>query len=308
MGTDMRYVFIINPAAGKGGGPDFIIPELKRCFPNKKNYSVFITEKAGHAKDIAKAEAEKGDEVCIFACGGEGTCFEVLNGIVGHNNVSLGVIPCGSANDFLKYFGDKSAFLDIPEQISGEAIEVDLIRANEFYCINCCSVGMDAIVADEMRIFKKIPGVSGNLAYKLSLIKTFLGKIGLKIKITLDGKLFGVKECLFAVCANGPIYGGGFKSAPNASPLDGKLDFTIIEKISKLRIPPLVKVYERGEHKKIDCCTMGNCSCLEIESETEMPINLDGELIHRKKVKFEIVKKAVKFILPRKIAADLLIN
>ena len=65
--------------------------------------------------DIA-APAESGEELRIFAAGGEGTAFEVLNGVVGFDNVSIGVIPCGSANDFLKYFGNKEEFFDIAKE------------------------------------------------------------------------------------------------------------------------------------------------------------------------------------------------
>lgn len=303
----MRYVFIINPTAGKGRGAD-IIPKIEKYFKNSAEYKIVITESAHQATDIAKSEAETGDKIRMFACGGEGTCFEVVNGIVGYGNVDFGVIPSGSANDFLKCFDDKNKFFDIARQVEGETVEIDLIKADEYYCINCCSVGMDAVVADEMRLFKHIPGINGNTAYKLSLLKTFLGKIGLKLKITVDGKIKDAKDYLFAVCANGPIYGGGFKAAPDANPFDGKLDCVIIDAIHKLKIPKLVKVYENGLHKSLDICEMGQCRKMVIESDKPMPVNLDGELIHRKKVTFEIAEKALKFVLPKGITGDLLTN
>ncbi len=303
----MRYVFIINPTAGKGNGTA-IIPKIEDYFQNGEDYKIIVTEREGEGTELARQEAQTGDEIRMFACGGEGTCFEVVNGIAGYSNVTFGVIPCGSANDFLKYFGDKKLFFDIAAQVDGEEVEIDLIKADEFYCINCCSVGMDAIIADEMRLFKGIPGVSGNMAYKLSLLKTFLGKIGLKLKITVDGKCKEAKDYLFAVCANGPIYGGSFKAAPKANPFDGELDFVIIDPVSKLRIPKLVKVYENGNHEGIDICTMGRCKKMEIESDIDMPVNLDGELIHRKKIKFEIAQKALKFILPKGMKSELLTN
>ena len=293
----MKYVFIINPIAGKGKGED-IIPEIERYFGERTNYKIYVTKCDGEATEIAKREAATGDKMRIFACGGEGTAFEVINGIVGYKNVEFGVVPCGSANDFLKTFTDKDKFFSIEAQVGGEAVPIDLIKANEFYSINCCSVGMDAVVADGMRAFKRLPFVSGNMAYKLSLVKTFLGKIGLKLKITIDGKEIETKDCLFAVCANGSTYGGSFKAAPKATPFDEVLDFVIIKTVSKLRIPGLVKIYESGQHEGLDICEMGRCSCMEIESDADMPINLDGELIHRKKVRFEIVSKAIRFIVP----------
>lgn len=293
----MKYVFIINPIAGKGNGEQ-LIPEIKKAFENREDYEIFVTTRDGEGTEIARKLAKSGEKIRIFACGGEGTSFEVVNGIVGYNNVEFGVIPCGSANDFLKTFTDKQRFFNIDAQIEGETVEIDLIKADEFYCINCCSVGMDAIVADGMRDFKRLPGVSGNAAYKLSLVKTFLGKIGLKLRIAIDGKWRETKDYLFAVCANGSVYGGGFKAAPKATPFDEILDFVIIKPVSKLKIPGLVKVYESGNHEGLDICEMGRCTAMEIESDESMPINLDGELIHRKKIKFEIAKKALRFVLP----------
>ncbi len=293
----MRYVFIINPTAGKGNGTS-LIPEIENALKGE-NYKIYVTEKSSEGTQIARREAESGEQIRMFACGGEGTGFEVINGIVGYDNVAFGVVPCGSANDFLKSFGDKKRFFDIGAQISGEEIDIDLIKANDYYCINCCSVGMDAIVADGMRLFKRLPLISGSVAYKLSLLKTFLGKIGLKLKITIDGAQTAVHDYLFAVCANGPIYGGGFKAAPNAVPFDGILDYVIINPVSKLKIPSLVKVYEQGRHEGLDICSMGKCKCMEIESENEMPVNLDGELVHLKKVRFSIAEKALRFIVPK---------
>ena len=300
----MRYVFIVNPVAGKGKGPGTVVPKINEYFKNGENYTVYITSYKGEAREIAELQAKTGDRVRIFACGGEGTFFETLNGVVGYENVEIGVIPCGTANDFLKCFGKKELFFDISEISEGEAVELDLIKADDVYCINQCSVGMDAIVAERMQKFKKIPFVNGKTAYTLAIIKLFLGKIGLDLNIKLDDKIEIKKNCLFAVCANGPVYGGGYTSAPYATPFDGKLDFTIVDTISKLKVLPFLKSYSDGTQEKYDYCTMGNCQSMEIYADKPFPVNLDGEIIPKTHVKFEIVKKAIKFILPKSLAKE----
>ncbi len=300
----MRYVFIVNPVAGKGKGPTKIVPKIKEYFNNGENYTVYVTTFKGEAREIAENQAKMGDAVRIFACGGEGTFFEVLNGIVGYENAEIGVIPCGSANDFLKFFGEKEVFLDISEAASGVAVPVDLIKADDMYCINQCSVGMDAIVADRMQKFKKIPGVTGKTAYNLAIIKLFLGKIGLDLNIKLDGKEEISKNCLFAVCANGPVYGGGYTSAPNANPFDSKLDYAVVDTISKLKVLSFLKSYSDGTHGKYDYCSIGNCTTMEISADEPFPVNLDGEIFHKNYVKFEIVPKAIKFVLPKELAKE----
>ncbi len=304
----MQHIFIINPTAGKGKQQQALVPQIKEFFSGRDDYKLYITTKAQEGREIAKAEAETGEEMRFYACGGEGTVFEILNGIVGYDNVSLVTIPCGSANDFLKFFGDKELFLDLKEITEGVPISIDLIKVNEFYCINQCSVGMDAIVAREMQRFKTWPLVSGSMAYKLAVLKVFFGKIGLKIKIKVDDIDKGVKDCLFAVCANGPVYGGSYTSAPKASPFDRTLDYLIVNNMPKLEILSYLKKYEKGTHIDLKCCEYSNCITMEISADKPFPLNLDGEIIMRENVRFEIVKDAIKFVLPKSVSQNLLRN
>lgn len=303
----MRNVFYINSIAGKGDVQANIIADIKNYFSDKaENFRIHITKAIGDAKADARREAETGDDIRMFACGGEGTVFEVLNGIVGYSNVELGVIPCGSANDFLKFFGSRDSFLNISEQIDGETVDMDLIKAGDNYCLNGCSVGMDAVVARDMSLFKKWPLVSGSLAYNLAIVKTFLGKLGITANISVDGEKPQKKNCLFAVIANAPYYGGGYKGAPDAVPYDNKLNFTLIDNISKFKILKFLGIYKKGEHKSLDCCTLKNCHSMEFTSEEPIPVNLDGEIIETKSMKFELVKNAVKFVIPSGIKSKLL--
>ena len=301
----MQHIFIVNPTAGKGKIQKEIVKQIKEYFGSAENYKIYITQREQEAKEIAKREAEANEETRFYACGGEGTVFEILNGIVGYKNVSLATIPCGSANDFLKFFGDKELFLSIKEMVEGECLTVDLIKANEFYCINQCSVGMDAVVAKEMQTFKSWPLVNGSMAYKLAVLKVFFGKIGLKLKVKVDDTDKGVRDCLFAVCANGPVYGGGYTSAPVASPLDRKLDWLTIRNMPKLQILSYLKKYEKGEHVNLDICEYSNCESMEISAEKAFPLNLDGEIIMRDTVRFELVPQAINFVVPKSVAQKL---
>ena len=298
----MKYLFIINPAAGKGIKQEQIKKSIEAYFAESNvDYEIYLTKAAGDAKRKAHAAAESGEYVSVFACGGEGTVFEVLNGIVGFDNAALGVIPCGSANDFLKFFSDSAPFADIDEQINGTAVPTDIIKANEYYCLNGCSVGMDAVVARDMSIFKGWRGVSGAMAYKLAVVKTFLGKIGVTVNISVDGDEAKTQNCLFAVVTNAPYYGGGYKSAPDADPFDNVLNFTMVDKISKLKIPKFLSLYEKGLHGSLDYCTMCPCGSMEFTASKPVPVNLDGEIIETTQMSFSIVKGGVNFILPRSV-------
>ena len=304
----MRYVFYVNPIAGKGITQENIIKTIKDyCTTQKLDFQIYSQYGLDGMMKSASFEARKGDMVRMFACGGEGTVMAILNSVAGCDNVELGVIPCGSANDFLKFFEKRDTFSDIKEQLNGKALEVDLIKVNDsLYCINGCSVGMDAVVARHMSIFKKWPFVSGAMAYNLAIIKTFLGKLGITADISVDGGAFERKTCLFAVIANAPYYGGGYKGAPDAVPYDNKLDFTLVDKISKLKILKFLGAYKKGEHKTLSFCTLKRCTSMEFKSQNPIPVNLDGEIYESTNMKFELVKNAVKFVLPESIANKLL--
>ena len=298
----MKYLFIVNPKAGKGNRQKDIINGIRQQLENTDyDYDIYITKAPGDAKQVANNAAKSGEEISIFACGGEGTVFEVLNGIVGYDNVSLGTIPCGSANDFLKFFNDSKPFSDVLEQVGGTAVSTDIIKANDYYCLNGCSVGMDAVVARDMSIFKGWHGVSGSMAYKLAVLKTFLGKIGVSIDLSVDGGKPNREDCLFAVIANAPYYGGGYKSAPYANPFDNTLDFTKVDTISKLKVPKFLSLYEEGLHSSLEYCTLKPCQSMEFWAEREVPVNLDGEIIETKHMAFSIVKGGIKFILPKSV-------
>lgn len=300
----MRDVYIINPTAGKQDSSVNLIEQIKLYYGN--DAKIIITEGVGDAKIKAEKEAQTGDEVRIFACGGDGTCFEVLNGIVGYENVSLGVIPIGSANDFLKYFGldSKKDFLDIEKQKYGKLVPVDLIKAGDYYCLNQCCAGMDAMVADDMKIFKRLPFVSGPTAYNLAIVKTLLRKLGIKAKLIIDNDKVKEGRFLFAVCANAPAYGGGYMSAPNSNPFDGVLNWLSVDVISRLRILKFLPLYKAGKHEGLDICSVGECQCFEIITEKPIPVSLDGEILHTKNIKCEIVKKAIKFVVPENILTN----
>jgi len=80
----------------------------------------------------------------------------------------------------------------------------------------------------------------------------------------------------------------------------------LVDKISILKILKFLGVYKKGEHKKLDCCTLKNCTSMEFTSDKPIPVNLDGEIIETTNMKFELVKNAVKFVVPKGIANNLL--
>ncbi|MBQ7288382.1 MAG: diacylglycerol kinase family lipid kinase [Clostridia bacterium] len=297
----MLHAFIVNPAAGKGKESKILIEKIAAFFKEHSgNYKILTTDKEGDATVLTRQVCQENKEVTVFACGGDGTTFEVLNGVVGCKNARLGIIPCGSGNDFIKYFGDRAAFLDLDNQLRGDTVALDAIKIGERFAINSCSVGMDAMVADNVRFFKKLP-ISAGLAYILSSVYTVFKKFNSELEITIDGQYLGKTPCFFAVCANAPFYGGGFKCAPTACPGDGKLEFSILQSHSKFQIVKILGHYRKGTHITLNNCRYGNCHTMEISANQPFAINLDGEVFHGDHVKFELLERAVNFVLPKSL-------
>lgn len=301
----MKYVFVINPVAGKREKQTHFAKAVEEYFSkNGGEYELYHTKCQGDAKSFANSVAKSGEEVRIYACGGEGTAFEVLNGIIGFDNACLGVVPCGSANDFISYFSDHELFMDVPALVDGETIDLDLIKVGDNYAINSCSLGMDAMVAANMSKFKNWPLVSGKMAYVLSLIYTLFSKMGVNLKVYLDnGERVIKRKSLFAVIANAPFYGGGFNPTPAAKPFDGKLDFSVISVVSRIKILSLLKKYRAGTHISEPICKIGVCDEAVIEADGEVPLNMDGEILYTNRAEFKIVRSAIKLILPKTISA-----
>lgn len=302
----MRYVFIVNPAAGKKDPYHSFFPYINNYLKSQHiSYTVHKTEHPMHAAELAAAEAGRGDPVRIFGLGGDGTLSEIAAGAAGKKNAEVGIFPCGSGNDYIKTFGNEADFLSPEKQLSASSKTVDLIRSGDKISINLCTVGMDAKIPIEVAKMKRFPLLSGPAAYDIGLVKVLLGKLGDELQITIDGTKIFKDSFLMAVAGCGRYYGGGYCAAPEALPDDGLLDFILIRKPALHRIPKLVSLYKAGKHLAAKEFTglLTFCRGKKMEIEAQHPIaeNLDGECKFVNHASFEILPKSLNFIVP---AAD----
>ena len=125
----MKHIFVNNPAAGQGKVLDFISPEIEEvCQKYSLNCEIHVTEKAGEGIEYVRNKAATGEEIRFYACGGDGTLYDVVNGAFGYKNVQVAVVPLGSGNDFIRLFGTKEEFLNLDDQVNGVPVEFDVIK------------------------------------------------------------------------------------------------------------------------------------------------------------------------------------
>lgn len=300
------HLFIVNPAAGKKDMSAEIPEKAKRL--SLENCFAEITQGKGDASRIAeKWVGENPDKfIRIYACGGDGTINEVINGVYKYQNCAVGGIPTGTGNDFLRTFEEFSLedFLNLEKMTKGKIKTIDLISCEGHIGMNEVSVGYDCAVAKNVVKFKNIPFVGGSLAYKISLVYCLFSKMRHRFNLFADGKPMdnNGKDYLLAVFGNGKYYGGGIKGAPKSDPCDGLLDLVYISRVSVPRFLSLVSQFIKGRHLDDRRCEkhVKYCRCRSVKIETNgfADISVDGEIYSMLNPEVKIIENAVKIILP----------
>lgn len=294
----MKHVFIVNPVAGKGKSSAMVNSIRDRFRDFSEPYSIELTEYPGHATHIAKRLSKEGTPTRIYSVGGDGTLNEIINGIEGAH-MELGIIPCGSGNDAVRSIystTDPHVLLKVLPEASSTIL--DLGRINGRYFINIASVGFDAEVVTLSRKFKRIPGVSGPMAYVLGVLAAVIGLKKHRVRIRIDDGPERTNELLLCAFANGKYYGGGMMPAPQAEMTDGLLDICEVENPGRIRLLKFFPAFMKGGHTGLREVTMHRCRKIEIAGTRPMPVNIDGEVVQETRVTVEIVPGSLPVLVP----------
>ena len=296
----MKHLFIINPAAGSRDQSQKYIATIDAiCRERNLNYQVKVSSRAGDCRRIAEKAAQTGEEIKIYACGGDGTLNEVCAGAAGYDNASITVFSGGSGNDFVKLFDDPAAFYDLNRLLDSEETTFDLIDCNGEISMNICSVGLDARIAADMAKFKRMPMLHGQRAYLASTAVNLFRGISEHSVVKIEGETFDADHTFICVC-NGRFYGGGFNPIPEASPADGQLDVLIVDKIYLPQVPFLIGKYKSGNYQKLGKLVRHyKTREVQVHCDKESPINLDGEIRFAKDIEFKLSDKKIRFFYPK---------
>lgn len=292
----MKYLFIINPTAGKGRGLKYI-SIVEEYFKDKpEEYIIKLTEYKDHAKEIANYYSSKND-YHIFAVGGDGTVNEVLNGMVGSNS-TLSIIPCGTGNDFVKtLYSNSNLNNSIENHIYGNSSYIDIGKVNDRYYLNIASVGFDAEVVFNARKFKNLKVIPSGFAYLAGVIYTAFKFNSLELNIQIDDLNMKQNTFLLAV-SNGKCYGGGIIITPEANITDGKFDICNVRKVGVLKILLSIGKALKGNLKVIKEVSYRKGKTILVSSKKDFSLNVDGELLRTNYAKFQVISEGIKVMLP----------
>ena len=267
--------FIYNPTAG--GGAAAVAKERIEAILEQRGVDARFHETRNRRDGLRIARELSLDGAGeIVAMGGDGTLNEVLNGLEDPARVRLGLIPCGSGNDF-------AAAARIPLDpvealrlvLEGEAKPTDYMECSGVRGINAIGTGIDV---DILRRYARMKLLKGSAAYLASLVLTLFSYRAYQFdEITADGGR-EPHQAFIACAANGISFGGGIPISPKSVIDDGLMDIVIVDNIKKPGIPgAFIKLMQRRV-LELKSTLYKRQDRLVIASRQPMPLQIDGEI------------------------------
>ena len=295
----MRHIFILNPAAGKPESTAHLEAKLRRLpFPHE----VYYTREVGDAQRRTEQAAACGEPARIYACGGDGTLNEVVNGAAGRDFLAVTNVPKGTGNDFLKLFGPRyqELFSDLESLAAGPQTPFDLMDCNGKLGIDVVCAGVDARIAAGVHRYKGWRLLSGRWAYRMSLAENlFLREVSRPMTVEMGDRSWRDQPTAILCICNGRYYGGGFMPVAGAMPDDGVLDMLRVGKVGRFTFLRLAGQYARGlawKYPKWITAWRGQ----EVRFSAREPITVvvDGEVMQDTSFVVRLSEKKVNFFYP----------
>lgn len=300
-----NWYIIVNPNAGNGKGTkdwgriSCLLERNGIVFESK------FTERKGQAIEFGREAIASGFRK-IVSVGGDGTLNEVVNGIFTQDicstqEVTVGMIPVGTGNDWGRMFGIPMMYegaIKVLKENKTMLHDIGLVSfyngdtLDKRYFINIAGLGFEALVVKKTNK-QKDKGRSSRAIYLYNLLSSLLSYKKVNSELTIDGKSINCN--VFSVnVGNGRYCGGGMRQTPDALPDDGLLDITVIRDMSRLEVIKSLKLLYDGtilSHPLVDGYRTTN---LKVTAEPAMFAEADGESLGHTPVEFSIIPKAIK--------------
>jgi diacylglycerol kinase (ATP) len=283
---DLKTMLVLNPHAGGGRGRK-IYSEVREILGKKiGNMEVRVSEYAGHAFAIGREAAANGYER-ILSIGGDGTPFEIINGIYADGRpareIELGMIPAGTGNSFLRDFSILTWRQAIDNILAGKKRRVDLVEISyrrdqkeiSQYYLNILGVGL---IADILKLTnEKLKGF-GRFSYGLAVLLRLAKGMRNRLQLTVDGETREIVDSALVI-SNSKFTGGGMKIAPMADTQDGKVDLVIFREVDRRDVLNIFARVFKGTHVNHPKVKTLRAAEVTIDSCPQQLLMADGELL-----------------------------
>ena len=293
-----RFFAIVNPAAGGGRCGRLADSALNLIRQTSVDLEIARTNRAGEASVLARAAYERGFRN-FLAAGGDGTSFEVVNGLFPQaltgERVSLAILPLGTGNSFLKDFTPRGFeyTIDAIENRSHRACDVIRLRhaAGDLYFLNLVSLGFPADVGEiANRRFKRM----GELGYIFGVFTRLVRFSHRAFPHRLDGASeWDRRPCLFLAFSNSKFTGGKMMIAPKADPADGQIEYVRWSPIGRLGLIRTLPRLFTGTHIEHPLASRASAQRIDFDLDGPANVLIDGEILQLNCRSLEILPGAL---------------
>ncbi len=306
----MKHLVVVNGSAG-GFDPSFEA-KINEAFKGL-DFEIYKTTGPKSVIPFLKEYLKKQkDIVRVYACGGDGTIHEVVNGVVGFKNVEVAIYASGTGNDFVKIYGGKEKFQDFKKLIEAKASPIDLSEIKgeclkePLYSVNVINFGFDAIVGAMGNYYKEhgLPEGTkeGTNPYDYALKHDAMkhGRFN-DIEVFADGEKLNEKQMLLSTLAQGQYVGGQFKCAPKSDNTDGLIDVCVLKTMTFLGLGMIIGTYTKGKHldRKRRKIVYRQAKEIKMVSPKDFDVCVDGEMIKGNNFTVRVLPGAVNLVIPQ---------
>jgi YegS/Rv2252/BmrU family lipid kinase len=277
---------------------------LRRRLPP---FDVVFTEGPGQAGVLARRAVEEGYRI-LAVHGGDGTVNEVVNGILSSSRpdgAALALLPSGTGADLVRSLDISHSTDRAARQAAGgnsRPVDVCLAEFTDLegkpgrrYFINVTDIGFGGDLVRYVNSHSKRLG--GRISFFIGLLATLFRYGNKRVRVTLDDRPPFKVTASSIVIANGQYFGGGMWVAPPARMDDGLFEIVVVGDVSRMEVLTNTRRLYRGTlsgHPKVQSF---QAQTISLESEEEVFIDMDGELVGRLPVRFELLPKKIKIAI-----------
>lgn len=297
------WFVVVNPEAGNGAARQKWPKINALLLTYKFNFETAFTTHKNHSKSLVINAINSGF-IKIICVGGDGTIHHVVNGIMQQDKVqtstiTLGVIPVGTGNDWVKTYGISSRIEKAIKTIKSEQVyiqdigKIDFLKSKKeaIYFNNMAGIGFDGFVAKKAESLKTY----GKIAYLLAALQSFYKYKNINVTVETKNESLNLKALMVLVglCK---FSGGGMRLTHDPKPNDGLFDVSLLNDFTKWDVIKHISKLYTGKINRIKKINHLKTNTLVVNINTKDPcfIQADGEVFEGENIRLSIKSKALK--------------